>query len=105
MQKNTKLNITKRVDLLLNSVNSNQYIFSSNQNKFVLPINFLDNAILKVTSLISECTLVRISQCKKLPNTITDYKTISRNRLNRNKPKFLSKHIFGPIIFYHLYKV
>ena len=90
--------------LLENSINKPS-IIKNKKNKFTLPSNFLDNATFAITSLISECTVVRISQCKKLPNTINDYKTISRNRLNRNKPKFLSKHIFAPIIFFYLYKV
>jgi len=62
-----------------------------------------DEIMVKIEPEIDDKTKVQHKSCTKQINSIKDYRNVARNRLNRNKPKFLGNFVFGEIIFSKLY--
>eukprot|EP01084_Bolivina_argentea_P261878 442723_1 len=100
----TTQNIDKRMKELLYIINQNNHLL---HKKIVFGISvteFAQNAMSFIKPLITESTIVQLNSCKKIPRNKNEYKKVARNRLNRNKPKFIGNYIFEPIIFNALYK-
>ncbi len=57
---------------------------------------YIQNAMSFIAPLVTQCTIVQLNSCKKIPKNKTEYKKVARNRLNRN-------YVFGPLIFTTLY--
>ena len=96
--------MNKRINILINKINSNVHIKSNNLS-FNLPPNFSKIAMNNIKPDISNCSIVQTKSCKKIPQSLKEYKTVARNRLNRNKPRLFGNHVFGPIIYQYLYQV
>lgn len=61
--------------------------------------------MVSIRPIIDNVTLVQVDQCQTVPDSKDSYKKVARNRLNRNKPKFLGNLVFAPIIFDALFNV
>lgn len=93
--------------VLLNTHNTH-YMGHSNVNNIEFRVNtteFVNIAMASITPVIQKHTIVQLGACKKIPKSKNEYKKVARNRLNRNKPKFLGNFVFAPLIFDQLYQV
>jgi len=100
----TRQNIAKRCEELTYIVNNNHFI-ANGPNKFDYDLSkFVDSAMESVIPLIQSKTIVQLDACGKIPSSKHEYKKVARNRLNRNKPKFLGDFVFAPLIYDQLYK-
>ena len=121
LQNITKENISKRIKELCYIINQNTNMVSlnthhthymnmghSNANNIEFQVNtpeFVNIAMSSITPVIQKHTIVQLGACKKIPKSKNEYKKVARNRLNRNKPKFLGNFVFAPLIFDQLYQV
>jgi len=97
---NIRENINIRLDAVEQIVNLG---LPDNFARFVINANVRNEIMSKIEPEIDDKTKVQHKACTKQINSIKDYKMIARNRLNRNKPKFLGNFVYGEIIFNRLY--
>jgi len=95
----TTTNICIRIKELDRIIQRNEYL-SAKPTKFQPDWDpLLRRITVSVQPIIEEVTLVQLGQCRTVPDSKRNYKKVARNRLNRNKPKFLGNLVFGPIVF------
>ena len=97
---NIRENINIRLDAVETIVNLG---FPDSFQRFQIQRNLRNEIMEKIEPEIDEKTKVQHKACSKPINDIKDYRNVARNRLNRNKPKFLGNFVFGEIIFNKLY--
>eukprot|EP01083_Nonionella_stella_P260907 889011_1 len=61
-------------------------------------------AMTSIAPVIQGNTLVDLKACKTVPQSKDAYRKVARNRLNRQKPKFIGNFVFAPLLFYRLYQ-
>ena len=104
--KSTTTNISIRCKELKYILHQNEHLSANGDSIFHFDVDsFVHRVMVDIKPIIERVTLVQLNQCRTVPDSKDSYKKVARNRLNRNKPKFLGNLVFAPIIFDSLFHV
>eukprot|EP01083_Nonionella_stella_P107803 312704_1 len=100
----TKANISQRLAKMMIIINNNSWVCSKPVH-FTMDIQAIVlEAMTSIAPVIQGNTLVDLKACKTVPQSKDAYRKVARNRLNRQKPKFIGNFVFAPLLFYRLYQ-